>query len=162
MQRKQVALFCFLGLLVGTLRAQPCPCPQPPGGIAQVVACPCPTASCMTVEGSGEIGTWLKFDVTHTDTPNLFTLGPPATTPILLPPTLAVCDDLKTNPLYYIAEVCIAKPLTGPFWLYIPWDPSLVGFELYVQYLWSRPGMGIDMTPVMTSVVLSVTVRDRT
>lgn len=117
----------------------------------------------MTVEGTGEIGTWLKFEMANTGGPNLFTLGLPASTPILIDPSLAICNDLKTNPHYFIGELCIAQPMTqGIFWVFIPWEVSLVGVEVYSQFLWQRPGDSIGVPPLMTSVVLSVTVRDRT
>lgn len=162
MQRFYVASVLVVGLFCGAAVAQQCPCPQPSNSIAQVVACPCPQATCMTVEGTGEIGTWLKFEPTNTDTPNLFTLGLPASSPVLLDPSLAICNDLKTNPHFYLGELCIAQPmLTGVFWLFIPFDVSLVGVEVYSQFLWQRPGDAIGVPPVMSSMVLSVTVRDR-
>ena len=155
-------LFVLVTGLAGALGAQ-CPCSQPSGSPAQVVECPCPNATCVRMFGTGEIGTWLRYQTfAPGGEPGVFLLGLPTAAPTLIDPRIAVCNDLKSNPFLYLGEICIAAPITQrDFYIFIPFDTALVGVDIVTQHFWRRSGDPQGTPPFMSSLVLEFTIKDR-
>ncbi len=170
MPRIRTALFfvLFTGLssALSTLGAQvaPCPCPQPPGSPAQVVACPCIGATCVRMFGTGEIGTWVRYEILPPGgEPGVLLLGLPTAAPTLIDPRIAVCNDLKSNPFLYLGELCLVAPTTEKdFYVFIPFETSLIGVDIVTQHFYRRAGDPPGVPPFMSSLVLEFTITDRT